>query len=121
MCFCDVISPTQTHLQFSAEFTHAIESKQVAQQEAERSKFLVMKSEQERQAAIIRASSEAEAAELVSKAFRQAGSALVEIRRLEAAQEIAESLSKNKQVTYLPGKGANTLLSIGGASSGRGL
>jgi hypothetical protein len=40
---------------FSKEFTTAIESKQVAQQEAERSKFIVMKAEQEAKAAIIRA------------------------------------------------------------------
>ena len=100
-----------THLQFSNEFTHAIESKQVAQQEAERSKFVVMKSEQERQAAIIRATSEAQAAELVSQAFRTSGSALIEIRRLEAAVEVAENLSKNKQVTYMPG-GSNMIMSL---------
>jgi hypothetical protein len=34
------------------------------------------------------------------------------MRRLEAAQEIAENLSHNKQVTYLPG-GSNLLLSVG--------
>ena len=37
-----------THLTFGKEFTHAIEQKQVAQQEAERQKFVVMKAEQER-------------------------------------------------------------------------
>jgi len=37
-----------THLSFSAEFTSAIEHKQVAQQEAERSKFVVLKNEQEK-------------------------------------------------------------------------
>ena len=100
-----------THLMFSKEFTTAIESKQVAQQEAERSKFVVMKSEQERQAAIIRATSEAQAAELVSQAFRTSGSALIEIRRLEAAVEVAENLSKNKQVTYMPG-GSNMIMSV---------
>lgn len=36
-----------THLTFGKEFTHAIEQKQVAQQEAERQKFVVMKAEQE--------------------------------------------------------------------------
>jgi hypothetical protein len=38
-----------THLAFGKEFTKAIEMKQVAQQEAERSKFLVMRAEQEKQ------------------------------------------------------------------------
>jgi prohibitin 1 len=56
-----------THLQFSNEFASAIEKKQVAQQDAERFKYVVMKSEQERLAAIIKANSEADAAELVSK------------------------------------------------------
>jgi prohibitin 1 len=100
-----------THLQFSTEFTHAIESKQVAQQDSERSKFIVLKSEQERQAAIIRATSEAQAAELISQAMRKSGSALIEIRRFEAAQEIAENLSKNRNVTYMPG-GANMMMNM---------
>lgn len=37
-----------THLAFSDEFTHAIEHKQVAQQEAERAKFIVERAEQVR-------------------------------------------------------------------------
>ena len=37
-----------THLAFGKEFTKAIESKQVAQQDAERSKFLVQRAEQEK-------------------------------------------------------------------------
>lgn len=36
-----------THLSFGAEFTKAVEAKQVALQEAERGKFLVLKSEKE--------------------------------------------------------------------------
>ncbi|GMH06823.1 hypothetical protein Nepgr_008663 [Nepenthes gracilis] len=47
-----------THLSYGAEFSKAVEQKQVAQQEAERSKFIVMKAEQERRAAIIRAEGE---------------------------------------------------------------
>ena len=55
-----------THLMFSKEFTTAIESKQVAQQDAERQKFVVLKAEQEKKAAIIRAEGEGEAADLIS-------------------------------------------------------
>merc|ERR1719327_194418 len=40
-----------TDLKFGKDFTTAIESKQVAQQDAERAKFIVMKAEQEKQAA----------------------------------------------------------------------
>ena len=49
---CCVFAPADvsiTHLAFGKEFTKAIEMKQVAQQEAERSKFLVMRAEQEKQ------------------------------------------------------------------------
>ena len=53
-----------TDLKFGAEFAKAIESKQVMQQEAERSKFIVVKAEQEKQANVIRAEGEAEARRL---------------------------------------------------------
>jgi prohibitin 1 len=51
---------------FGKEFTHAVEAKQIAQQEAERAKFIVERSEQERQASVIRAEGEAEAVSRVS-------------------------------------------------------
>ncbi|KAI3740683.1 hypothetical protein L2E82_31153 [Cichorium intybus] len=44
-----------TGLTFGKEFTHAIEAKQVAAQEAERAKFVVEKAEQDKRSAIIRA------------------------------------------------------------------
>jgi len=98
-----------THLSFSSEFTSAIEHKQVAQQEAERSKFVVMKNEQEKRAAIIRAEGESEAAKLISDAMKS-GPGFVELRKIEAAREIADTLSKAKNVTYLP-SGANVFIS----------
>ena len=52
-----------THLTFGPEFTAAIEAKQVAQQESERAKFVVMRAEQERRAAIIDAEGQSEAAQ----------------------------------------------------------
>jgi prohibitin 2 len=42
-----------TSLSFGKEFTHAIEAKQVAAQEAERAKFIVEKAEQDKRSAII--------------------------------------------------------------------
>mmetsp|Transcript_43914 Transcript_43914/g.73187 ORF Transcript_43914/g.73187 Transcript_43914/m.73187 type:complete len:280 (+) Transcript_43914:44-883(+) len=92
-----------THLTFGKEFTQAIEAKQVAQQEAERSKFVVMKAEQERQAAVIKAEGESEAAKLISDAVTQSGKGLIELRKIEAAREIADVLSQSKNVTWLPG------------------
>jgi prohibitin 1 len=44
-----------THLTFVREFTAAVEMKQVAQQEAEKARFLVEKAEQVKQAAVINA------------------------------------------------------------------
>lgn len=66
----------------------------MAQQEAERSKFIVMKAEQEAQAAVIRSEGEALAAELITKAMASSGNGFVQLRRIEAAREIAETLSK---------------------------
>jgi len=103
-----------TDLKFGREFTAAIESKQVAEQDAERARFLVEKSEQEKKAAIIRAEGESTAAKVVSEAL-EASPALVELRRIEAAKDIAETLSKSRNITYLPSGGQNMLLNIGGA------
>lgn len=98
-----------THLLFSKEFTQAIEAKQVAQQEAERSKFLVMKAEQEQKAAIIRAEGESQAAEVISAALKASGSGMIDVKRIDAAKEIAEILAKAPNVVYVPG-GVNMLM-----------
>ena len=74
-----------TDLKFGKEFTAAIESKQVAEQDAERARFLVMKAEQEKRAAVIRAEGESTSALLVSEAL-ETSPALVELRRIEAAK-----------------------------------
>ena len=44
-----------TNLSYSREFARAVEKKQVALQNAEKSKFIVAKTEQEKEAAIISA------------------------------------------------------------------
>lgn len=100
-----------THLSYGAEFSKAVEQKQVAQQEAERSKFVVMKAEQERRAAIIRAEGESEAAKLISQATEAAGTGLIELRRIEASRENAATLSRSGNVWYLP-KENNMLLGL---------
>ncbi|KAJ3018938.1 UNVERIFIED_CONTAM: Prohibitin-1, subunit of the prohibitin complex (Phb1p-Phb2p) [Siphonaria sp. JEL0065] len=99
-----------THLTFGKEFTNAVEQKQIAQQEAERAKFVVEKAEQEKLAAIIKAEGDATAADLISKAISKAGQGLVDLRRIEASKEIASTLSGARNVTYLPGGAGNNLL-----------
>jgi prohibitin 1 len=91
---------------FGKEFTRAVEQKQIAQQDAERARFIVEKAEQERQANVIRAEGEAESADIISKAVAKAGDGLIMIRRIEASKEIAQTLAGNPNVTYLPGGGA---------------
>ncbi|CUS07516.1 unnamed protein product [Tuber aestivum] len=92
-----------THMTFGREFTRAVEQKQIAQQDAERARFIVEKAEQERQANVIRAEGEAESAETISRAVDKAGDGLIFIRRIEAAKEVAQTLANNPHVTYLPG------------------
>ncbi|KAL6507275.1 Prohibitin-3, mitochondrial [Orobanche gracilis] len=100
-----------THLSYGAEFSKAVEQKQVAQQEAERSKFVVAKAEQERRAAIIRAEGESESAKLISDATQAAGMGLIELRMIEAAKDNAATMSRNGNVVYLPSNN-NMLLGV---------
>lgn len=97
-----------THLTFGQEFTKAVERKQIAQQEAERARFVVEQAEQERQASVIRAEGEAEAATVISKSLDKAGDGLLTIRRIEASRDIARTLSGSRNVTWLNG-GSNVL------------
>lgn len=94
-----------THMTFGREFTRAVEQKQIAQQDAERARFIVEKAEQERQANVIRAEGEAESADIISKAVAKNGDGLIQIRRIEASKDIAQTLAGNPNVTYLPGGG----------------
>lgn len=101
-----------THLSYGSEFSKAVEQKQVAQQEAERSKFVVAKAEQERRAAIIRAEGESESAKLISDATSAAGMGLIELRRIEASREISSTLARSNNVMYLPNSGSQMLLGL---------
>lgn len=107
-----------THLTYGKEFAKAIEEKQVAEQEAERQKFIVQKAEQERQATVIKSEGDAEAAKMISEAVKEHGGGLIEVRRLEAAKEIAEALAKSPNVMYLP-HGQQMLLNVAGGGQAR--
>ena len=102
-----------TDLQFSRDFAAAIEAKQVAQQRAERAKFIVFKREEETKAAVLRAEGEAEAAKLIATATAEHGPALLAVRKIEAAQHIAETLRNSPNVTFLSGNTIN-MLNLGG-------
>lgn len=94
-----------THLTFGREFTKAIEQKQVAYQDAERQQWVVKKAEQEKIAVVTRAEGEAEAANIITQAIQKAGNAVIEVRRIDAAKEIAGKLANSRNITYLPGGG----------------
>jgi len=83
-----------THVAFSPEFTHAVEAKQVAQQTALRAAFLVDQAIQEKQSIIIKASGEAQSAELIGEAMRT-NKGFLQLRRLEAARDIANLLASS--------------------------
>ncbi|EIW81043.1 hypothetical protein CONPUDRAFT_104172 [Coniophora puteana RWD-64-598 SS2] len=93
-----------THVAFSPEFTHAVEAKQVAQQTALRAAFLVDQAIQEKQSIIVRAQGEARSAELIGEAMRS-NKGFLELRRLEAAREIANVLQTSGNKVMLDSQG----------------
>ncbi|TFK28045.1 prohibitin Phb2 [Coprinopsis marcescibilis] len=102
-----------THVAFSPEFTHAVEAKQVAQQTAFRAAFLVDQAVQEKQSIIVKAQGEAQSAELIGEALRK-NKGFLELRRLEAAREIANTLSNSSNKVMLDSQ--SLLLNVAGDS-----
>lgn len=91
-----------TTLSFAREFNQAVELKQVAQQEAERARFLVEMAEFEKEASIVRTQGDGEAAELVSEALEKYGQGFIELKKINAAKDIAGTMARSRNVTYLP-------------------
>merc|ERR1712194_177233 len=59
-----------THLNFSPEYERAVESKQVAQQQAERARFRVLKAHEEKKNIILKAQGETESARMIGNAIK---------------------------------------------------
>eukprot|EP01138_Halocafeteria_seosinensis_P000383 gb/GECG01000396.1/.p1 GENE.gb/GECG01000396.1/~~gb/GECG01000396.1/.p1 ORF type:complete len:283 (+),score=29.07 gb/GECG01000396.1/:1-849(+) len=89
-----------TDLQFGREFTAAVEAKQVAQQDAERARFVVEKAEQDRKSIVIRAEAEAETAKLIGEAVKN-NPGFVNLRRIDAAKDISQTISQSSNTVYL--------------------
>ena len=89
-------------LSFGREFTAAVEAKQVAQQDAERAKFIVQKALQDKKSTIIKAEGECKSAELIGKAVAK-NPAYIELRRIEAAKDIAHAVAQSGNRLYLDG------------------
>lgn len=60
---------------------------------------------------MVRAEGESEAARLISEATKAAGVGLIELRRIEAARDIASTLGKSPRVAYVP-EGSNVWLKM---------
>merc|ERR1719291_1400469 len=83
-----------THLSFSPEFEKAVESKQVAQQQAERARYMVLKAQEEKKRTIIHAEGERESAKMIGHAIK-ANPGFIELRRISVAKEISGTLAKS--------------------------
>ena len=101
-----------TDLHFSREFAASIEEKQVAQQKAERAKFVVQRMQEETQARIIRAEGDAEAATLIAASIQKYGPGLVAMRKIEAANYMVEKLHQNPNITFLQSGSTLNMLNI---------
>ncbi|KAE8738168.1 hypothetical protein FOCC_FOCC016366 [Frankliniella occidentalis] len=129
-----------TELSFGKEYTAAVESKQVAQQEAQRAAFVVQRAIQEKQQKIVQAEGEAEAAKLISFSayiYLQSislcccdclffifsltppylGQAIgmnpgfLKLRKIRAAQTIAKTMANSQNRVFL--SGSNLMMNIG--------
>ncbi|XP_011402878.1 PREDICTED: prohibitin-2-like [Amphimedon queenslandica] len=89
-----------TDLSFSREYAAAVESKQVAQQEAQRAQFVVEKAKQERQEKMVRAEGEAQAAHMLGMSLSQ-NPGFLKLRKIRAAQAIASVISSSQNRVYL--------------------
>ena len=78
-----------THLNFSPVYNAAVESKKVAEQEAERAKYIVDKAMQEKRSIIVKAEGEAKSVELVGQSIKE-NPGFVQLRKIDAARPIDE-------------------------------
>ncbi|KAJ3650376.1 hypothetical protein Zmor_016479 [Zophobas morio] len=84
-----------TELSFGKEYTAAVESKQVAQQEAQRAAFIVERAKQERQQKIVQA-------EVAGEAISQ-NPGYLKLRKIRAAQNISRTIANSQNRVYLSG------------------
>jgi len=83
-----------THINFSPEYEKAVESKQVALQQAERARYLVLQAQEEKKRTIIHAEGEKQSAQMIGDAIA-ANPGFIELRRIQVAKEVATNLSRS--------------------------
>jgi len=89
-----------TELSFGRDYSAAVESKQVAQQEAQRAVFVVERALQEKQQKIVQAEGEAKAAEMLGDAISR-NPGYLKLRKLRASGNIAKTMSAAQNRVYL--------------------
>lgn len=104
-----------TNFDFSPEFNHAIEAKQVAQQEAEKQKYVLQQAELQKQTAIAKAQGTAEAAKLNAESLKVQGAGLV------IAREWIEKWDGKLPSVYGSGAGGGMMFDIGSLMKENGL
>jgi len=93
-----------TDLAFGKEYSAAVESKQIAHQEAQRAAFLVERAIQERQQKIVQAEGEAAAARMIGESVSK-NPGYLKLRKLRASQSIARTIAQSQNRVYLNGGG----------------
>merc|ERR1712079_639744 len=89
-----------TELSFGKEYAAAVESKQIAQQEAQRAAYLVEKARQERQQKIVQAEGETAAATMLGAAISQ-NPGYLKLRKLAASKKISATIAQSQNRVYL--------------------
>jgi len=89
-----------TELSFGKEYAAAVESKQIAQQEAQRAAYLVEKAKQEKQQKIVQAEGETAAATMLGAAISQ-NPGYLKLRKLAASKKISATISQSQNRVYL--------------------
>jgi len=83
-----------THLSFSPEYEKAVESKQVALQQAQRASYLVLKAQEEKKRTIIHAEGEQQSAKMIGDAIKS-NPGFIDLRRIQVAKDVANLLAKS--------------------------
>jgi len=89
-----------TELSFGKEYAAAVESKQVAQQEAQRAAFVVDRAVQEKQQKIVQAEGEAQVASMLGESIGK-NPGYLKLRKLQASRNIASKIAQSQNRVYL--------------------
>lgn len=95
-----------TELEFGRDYQRAVEEKQIAEQQAQRAKFIVEKAQQEKKAKIVWAEGEAQAIRDVGSRLGSS-TAYLDLMRVKIAVDVAKVLQRSRCRVFLQ---ADTLL-----------